>query len=392
MLGFIPAQRARVLVAHDGALAAIEEPTRITLVTLPRGEPFGVVQTETSAFATDVGWLGSPSRLLVLARRAMHTQVRVVDPRAPRLLAERELAGAWHLRAWVDDHAVLCADAEAMLVSCPDGSVVASPLRLRTAPAVAGAADRRFVFVAGATIVECDPIDATTRRTWRIPATESVTAVGGSARVVWRTTREAPARIAVIPLVTRGQPKIHDLPEPIVQVAGHPRSDVVACLGESGHVHVIDLDGATAGRVLDTRPVTRADAIGLRGGVEPHVVACEHARPTAVVPLALPTWREELVAWTRSGVVDRVPVVPAIVQLGRRLALPDALTPALTLCYGAYLCGAPGVPPDALAEVLGGRWPDEARGRGRLAATGGLVFGADWIALAPAHRRMLDEL
>ena len=50
------------------------------------------------------------------------------------------------------------------------------------------------------------------------------------------------------------------------------------------------------------------------------------------------------------------------------------------------------MPRDALAEVLGGRWPDEVGGAGRLAATGVLVFTADWIALAPAHRRMLDEL
>ena len=72
------------------------------------------------------------------------------------------------------------------------------------------------------------------------------------------------------------------------------------------------------------------------------------------------------------------------------MTLPDALTPALTLCYGAHLCGALGIPPDALADVLGGRWPDEVRGAGQLAATGGLVFGADSDrarARAPADAR-----
>ena len=78
---------ARVLVAQDGLLAAIQEPTRITLVALPSGEPFGVVQTE---LVTDVGWIGSPSRLLTLARLETGTRVRVVDPRAARLIAERE--------------------------------------------------------------------------------------------------------------------------------------------------------------------------------------------------------------------------------------------------------------------------------------------------------------
>src|SRR5262249_54839502 len=150
--------------------------------------------------------------------------------------------------------------------------------------------------------------------------------------------------------------------------------------------------GKAPRRVLDTGPIERAEAIGLVGGPEMSVLASQRARPTTIVPLAMPTWRNELVAWTRSGIIDRFPLVPAILHLARSLQLTDERTPALTLCYGAHLCGAPGVPPDALAEVLGRRWPDEVRGAGRLAATGVLVFTADWISLAPAYCRMLDAL
>lgn len=76
-----------------------------------------------------------------------------------------------------------------------------------------------------------------------------------------------------------------------------------------------------------------------------------------VVPLAMPTWRNELVAWTRSGTVDRFPGAPAIAQLARRLQLDDALTPALTLWYGAYLCGAPGAPPGEPRSYWGSAGP-----------------------------------
>lgn len=387
MLGFIPVERSRVVVAQDGSLAAIQEPTRLTIVMLPTGEPFGVIQTDQ---ATDVGWIGA--RLLVLARSATHTRVRVVDPRAARLVAERQLDGLVELRACVDDHALVSGATDTMILSCADDAIVTRPFRSRIAPVLAGAASTWFVVAEGATLLEWEPVGAIAKRTWRLGPGVTVASVGGNERNLWRTTREAPTRIDVIPLIVRGQPKAHELPEPIAQVAGHPRSDLVACLTESGHVFIVDLGGTSPLRSLDTGPIDHPDAIGLVGGIEIGVLVSQEGRPTTFVPLAMPTWRNELVAWTRSGVVDRVPLVPAILELSRRLELEDALTPAITLCYGAHLCGAPGVPPADLAEVLGQRWPDEVNGAGLLAATGLLVFTDEWISLAPAQCRMLDEL
>jgi hypothetical protein len=393
VLGFIPVDRPRLAVAHDGSLAAIQEPTRITVIMLPSGEPFGVITTDAAHDATDVGWLGSPPRLLVLTRFAASTRARVVDPRAARLIAERQIDTPMQLRACVDDHALVSGASGTTILSCDNDELVVRPFRAREVPVHAGAAHTWFVVAAGASLLECDPIAVIAKRTWRLGPGATVTSVGGNERVLWRTTREAPNRIDVIPLITLGQPKRHVLPESIAQVAGHPRSDLLACLGaESGRIHVVDLGGTTPLRVLDTGPIERAEAIGLVGGTETSVLVSQQGRPTTLVPLAMPTWRNELVAWTRSGVVESFPLVPAIAQLARRLELADALSPALTLCYGAYLCGAPGVPPDDLAEVLGRRWPDEIRGAGRLAATGVLVFTNDWISLAPAHCRMLDEL
>lgn len=389
MLAFIPVDRAGVVVAPDGALAAIQEPTRVTLVALPRAEPFGVIATDTGAGTTDVGWIGSPPRLLVVARLAAGTRVRVVDPRAPRLVAERMLEPGLHLRACVDEHALLSSETDAVFVSCTDDELVARPFRARVIPQCAGAAHARLVVVSGPTILEIDPATGASKRTWRLEPGAAVTALGGSERLIWRTSSTTPNRIDVIPLIAANQPKVHELPEPIAQVAGHPRSDLLACLTSSGRAFLVDLSGAQPVRPL---PFDHAEALGLVLGVEPGVIATREQRSTLVVPLAMPTWRDELVAWTRSGVVDRIPLVPALERLVKRLDLDEGLLPAVTLCYGAYLCGAPGVPPDELAEMLSGVWPDEVSGQGLLAATGILVFTPDWISLAPAYCQVLDEL
>lgn len=393
MLAFIPVETARVTVAQDGSLAALQEPTRITVIALPSAEPFGVIHTVGDPEATDVGWLGSPPRLLVLSRLETTTRVRVVDPRAARLVAERTLEGLVSLRACVDGQALISGEGRTLTVTCSGDELVVRPVRMRVTPVCAGALHTRFVVVAGATLREWDPRGAASKRSWRIAPRATVTALGGTERVLWRTTREAPSRIDVIPLIALGQPKVHELPEPIAQAVGHPRRDVLACLGaDSGRVFVIDLESASPPRVLEPGPIDRAEAIGIVGSIDLSVLVSQHGMPTIVVPLGMPTWRNELVAWTRSGIVDRIPLVPAIAQLAKHLELPEALIPALTLCYGAHLCGATGVPPDELAEVLGGRWPDEVRGAGRLAATRVLEFADHAIAMAPAYRQVLDEL
>lgn len=393
MLAFIPVDRSRVTIAQDGSLAALQEPTRITLIALPSGEPFGVIHTVGDAAATDVGWIGSPPRLLVLSRLETTTRVRIVDPRAARLVAERSLDVLAQLRACVDDHALVSGGAQTLTVTCRGDELVVRPVRMRAMPALAGAMHTRFVMVAGGGLREWDPRSVATKRSWRISSRATVTALGGTDRVLWRTTRETPNRIDVIPLIALGQPKVHELPEPIAQAVGHPRRDVLACLGaESGRVFVVDLEGTYPLRAIDTGPIDHADAIGLVGGIDLSVLVSQHTRPTIVVPLGMPTWRNELVAWTRSGIVDRIPLVPAIAQLAKHLDLPEALTPALTLCYGAHLCGATGVPPDDLADVLGGHWPEEVRGAGRLAATRVLEFADHGIAMASAYRQVLDEL
>src|SRR5262249_40236668 len=76
----------------------------------------------------------------------------------------------------------------------------------------------------------------------------------------------------VIPLINRGQPRAIELPEPIASLAGHPRSDLVACIGaETGRVYVVDLDGRQRLRILppdgDGRIESAALVLGRMTGV-----------------------------------------------------------------------------------------------------------------------------
>lgn len=314
-------------------------------------------------------------------------RARIITPRGD--VIEHRLDGPMRLLACVDEVALVAGDRGAALVT----RAGVKPVRSR--PAVAGAAPQRFLVVVGDAIAEWDTAGSP-KRTWRVPDAAAIHALGGTASAVWRLTHAAPQRIDVIPLITRGQPRSHELPAPIAQVAAHPATDRLACLeADTGRVHLVDLGGGHAIRTLETEPVTRPEAIALTRTSDWHVVACAAGSPAILVPLtrrAERTWREQVVKWTRSGIVDIVPAVPAIEQLAHALALPDPLVPALVLCYGAHLCGAPGVPPDELDELLAGRWPDEIAGTGRLARSGALVYREGWIALAPEHCRTVDDV
>lgn len=386
--GFIPVERPRLAVALDGTLAAIAEPARVTLVTLPAAAPFAVVTGD----HLDVAWLGAPPLLLVIARHGTHATARLVDPDGARVAGACRLEAGATLRACVDRFAFVTGPSASTILVAEPARLVAHPLP--RVPAAIGAAGARFVLATDDAIEEWDPAELAIKRRWRPPTGAAPAAVGASPHSLWWTTRATPHRLDVIPLVQNQQPTVHALPEPIADIACHPAYDVLACVGaESRHVHVVTLDRAAAPWLAATASVARADAIAFVGGFEaPRVLVAEIGRPVATVSLAPPpppAWRDELAAWTRSGGVDRVPAVAAIEDLARSLGVPDELAPAVTLCYGAHLCGT-GVAPAAIAGLLG-RW-DEALGAGRLAASGVLVFADSRVALAPAIARTLDAL
>ncbi|NVB85304.1 MAG: hypothetical protein HOV81_43475, partial [Kofleriaceae bacterium] len=283
---FVPAARPQVVVAADGTLAAIHEPSRVVVLEVPTCSPFAELGIDADAAASDVAWVGTPPRLLVLSRHSAHSMVYLVDPFGPRTIAEMRLEAPMKLYASVGNHALVIGSLGAAVLAATDRSLSLYQFPARARPVTAGAAGNQFMVALSNSLEEWDPQNRMPKRRLKLPRPAAITAVGGSDRVVWMTTQQEPARIDVIPLVNRGQPKAHDLPEPISSVASHPRSDLVVCVGAtSGRVWVIDLDGRHGLRMIGPEGIDKVDAAGLVLGRVTGVVAAQAQRPVVLVGL-----------------------------------------------------------------------------------------------------------
>ncbi|HUJ63317.1 MAG TPA: hypothetical protein VLX92_32685 [Kofleriaceae bacterium] len=284
--GFSPGDRPRVAIASDGTLAAIHEPARVVVVEVPGCAPFAEVGIDPDAAASEVVWVGAPPRLLVLSRYAAHATVHLVDPYGPRTISEIRLEAPMKLCASVGAHALVVGAPGAAVLAAGESHLAPYQFPARAVPAAAGPAGAQFVVALAGAIEEWDPQSRMPKRRIKLPRPAIITALGGSDRVVWWTSQGDPARIDVWPLVNRGQPKSHDLPEPIAHVVGHPRSDLLVCLGaETGRLYVVDLDGRSGMRVIGPEGIDRVEAAGLVVGRVTGVLAAQAGRPVVMVAL-----------------------------------------------------------------------------------------------------------
>ena len=267
-------------------MAAIHEPTRIVVIELPGCAPFAEVGIDPDAGASEVVWVGAPPRLAVLSRYAAHSTVHLLDPYGPRTIAEIRLEAPMKLAAAVGTHALAVGSLGAAVLTASDSHLTPYQFPARTVPVAAGAAANQFVVALAGSIEEWDPQTRMPKRRLKLPRPAVITAVGGSDRVVWMTTQQDPTRLDVFALVNRGQPKQHELPEPIAHVSSHPRSDLVVCLGaDSGRLYVVDLDGRAGLRTIGPEGIDRVEAAGLVLGRMVGVLAAQAKRPITVVAL-----------------------------------------------------------------------------------------------------------
>lgn len=284
-LAFTPKDRPRVAIAGDGSLAVVGDGARAVIIDLPGCAAFAEVGIDAEA-ASELAWVGSRPRLLVLSRYAAHTTVHLIDPHGPRTIAEIRLEAPMKLVASVGSYALAVGLVGAAVLSATDTHLTPYQFPARAMPTTAGAAGPNFVVALSGSIEEWDPATRMPRRRLRLSKPAVITAVGGSERVVWMMTQGEPARIEVIPLVNRGQPKAHDLPEPIAQVVGHPRSDLLACIGaESGRLYVVDLDGRHRMRTLGTGVIDRVASAAVMLGRTTGVLAAQANKPVAMFAL-----------------------------------------------------------------------------------------------------------
>ncbi len=423
-LGFVPADRPRVAITSDGTLAAICEPARVVVLELPGCAAFAEVELASDAIANEVAWVGAPPRLLVIARHAGHAIAHLVDPYGPRTIAELRLDASAQLAAAVGAYALVLGKHGATVLTAGDAGLAVNAFPARTVPLAAGAAASKVVVALAGSVEEWDPQARIPGRRIKLPRAGAVAAVGGNDRLAWCTWRDAPTRIDALPLAARGQPRVHELPEPIAELAAHPHSDLLVCLGgESGRIYVVDLGERRGLRVIGPEGIDRADAVGLVVGRVDGVLAAQAHRPVAVVELeprsatfsgedATPLaathgapattvmlappglaadadWRVAFVAWLRAGAADEPPAAPVFDVLLARHDLLPSLRPVVALLYAAHLAGEPGAAPIDVARVARG-WP-EALGRGELASRGLALYAGSRVRLAPALQRALDD-
>lgn len=281
-----PLDRPRLCVSADGALAAVVERARVVVVELATGTTVSEIAADTLAEDFEVAWLGTPPRLLVLARHDAHSTAHLVDVQESRSIAEIRLQTPMRLFTAVGAHALVIGAQSAAVLTAGESHVTPYQFPTRTRPNVAGAAAAQFVVALPGVIEEWDPHSRMPKRRLRMPRPVTISALGGSDRVVWMVAQQDPSRIEVLPLINRGQPKVHDLPEPIAAVTGHPRSDVIACIGaETGRLYVIDLDGRTRLRVVAPHGLDHVEAAALVVGRTLGLLAAQQGRPIVVVPL-----------------------------------------------------------------------------------------------------------
>jgi hypothetical protein len=263
-------------LASDGTVAALLNGDRtVVVVEVPSGRRYGELELDTpgDGGSHQIAWLGM--RLLVASRYAEHTELGLVEPtlQAVREIADLRIAAAMSLVTSVGVYA-LFANAERGVVVAGGDAPALHPLPSRAAPTIAGPAGEQFIVAQEKSIQEWDPASRKLRRQLRVPKNSTATAVGGSTRLVWYTSAQTPKRVDVIALVNRSQPASHELPEPIRTVVGHPRHDLIGCIGaDSGQIYLID---------LDRRP-SRADLIAIPSNERVATAALSHDRRTLVV-------------------------------------------------------------------------------------------------------------
>ncbi|MBC7974002.1 MAG: hypothetical protein H7138_03385, partial [Myxococcales bacterium] len=236
-----------MVASPDGGCAAIVEAQRVVVVDLPNATTIAELGVATAVEATDVAWVGARPRLLVLSRYATHSTVHLIDLDGPRVRAEIQIERAMRIGATLGAYALLIGAGRAgnaAVLTAGDAQLSAYVFPSRESPTAVGAAGLQFVVAIPGAIEEWDPQQRVPRKRLRLPRPAVIVQIGGTERLVWLTTQQDPTRIDVIAQVNRAQPKVHDLPEAIARVCGHPQRDLLACIGrDNGMVFLVDLEG-----------------------------------------------------------------------------------------------------------------------------------------------------
>ena len=263
---FVPTSPTSLSAAPDGMWVAVVEPGGITVVDPRTGQVHGEVGVAPDA-TCDVGWADQPSRLVVVQQHADHSLVHLVDVTdAPTPHGEVRVEHPVHVVASGAQQALLAGGSGALVARSLNDRLAVGEFPTNAPPTCGGPFGLQHVVVATAgALEEWDLNSRMARRRFRLPGS-TVRHVGGTEREVWMVTEGNLARVEVVPLVNRGQPRAHDLAEPVAAISAHPRVELVVYIGATtGQAHVIDLQGKGRGRPIG-RPGQKACALVARRG------------------------------------------------------------------------------------------------------------------------------
>jgi hypothetical protein len=322
--GYIAGERPQLAASPDGVHAAVADATRVAVIDLDSLQL--IADIPAASDDTQVGWLGTPAQLLVVTHEAQHTQMQLVQPLDGSIVAEVRFAVRVRLAATAGAYALGVSPTGAIVVHAASSRLTWYELPGRSAPLAAGSGTREL-YIAHATgmIEEWDPQQRAPKRRLRLAKPSVIRAVGGSPRAVWYTTVHDANRVELIPSVNRGQPTAHTLPEPIAALCSHPDTSDLVCVGRSGKLHRVDLDGRLPLATLELGG-NRIDAAALVAGRASGVLIARTGQALALVGSER----------SASELVAARTVAPAVVRRISPPALADASpVPSISLAAPA---------------------------------------------------------
>ncbi|MCE9580609.1 MAG: hypothetical protein K8W52_46240 [Deltaproteobacteria bacterium] len=254
------AARPRLAVSDDGRLAAWTESERIVILALPKLSVAAEIGIHADALETDVAFVGTPPRLVVLSRHADAGWLHVIDPRGPAKLGEVSVPAAARIAATAGDLVLLASGVTASIVDTSKRKPNAAVLPLRDAvTAAAPFGPGRFLILVRGVVEDWDGNARAPARRFHFGEVIAARFLGGSAQRLWFVPTVGEDRIEIRTLTGAPAPQRILVPQPIVRVVAGPHPDALIALTPSGNALVIDLQGRRP--IAPVRPEPVVDAV-----------------------------------------------------------------------------------------------------------------------------------
>lgn len=253
------APRPRLAVSDDGRLAAWTESERIVVLALPKLSVAAEIGIHADALETDVAFVGTPPRLVVLSRHADAGWLHVIDPRGPAKLGEVAVPASARIAATAGDLVLLASGVTASIVDVNKRKSAASVLPLRDAvTAAAPFGPGRFLILVRGVVEDWDGNARVPVRRFHFGEVIAARFLGGTPQRLWFVPTVGEDRIEIRTLTGAPAPQRIALPQPIQRIVAGPHPDALIALTPAGIALVVDLQGRRPVAPARAEPVVDA--------------------------------------------------------------------------------------------------------------------------------------